>query len=197
MEHNELSMLLFETPPASPASGTTERSRLRKTALRRAQRRSVNIHMVVHVVMCAEKCLWPLQLSVHFAAQLAGIIPTPAPPNKDFFFCIATLCSTHNTSSRRCQAVQIKLGLNKMYLHSCMQKSSQQLTFLSAVGRLWRITSVRANPRRRTLLMAVAGTPQKGAHALPAERSEMSINGGCQFQRGKLVICKRKRCMST
>lgn len=131
MDHNELSMLLFETPPASPASGTTERSRLWKTALQRARQRSVNIHMAVHVVMCAEKCLWPLQLSVHFAAQLVGIVPTPAPLNKDFFFCVATLCPTHNASSRRCQAAQIKLGLNKMYHHPCMQKSSQQLTFLS------------------------------------------------------------------
>lgn len=111
-----------------------------------------------------------------------------------FFFCVATLCSTHNASSHQCQAAQIKLGLNEIYLHPYMQRSSQQLTFLSG---LWRITSVRANPRRLTLLMAVAGTPQTGALARPVERSGMSINGGCQFQRGKLVICKRKRCMST
>lgn len=83
MEHTELSMPPFETPPASPTLGTE-----RRTTLRRAWRRSVNIHMVVHVVMWAEKYLWPLHLSVQFAVQLAGIVPTPAPPNEDrlFFF---------------------------------------------------------------------------------------------------------------
>lgn len=110
--------------------------------LKKALQHSLNIHMVelVQVVIWAEKYLWPLHLSVHFAVHLACVVPKPVSLNKDRLFAspAPTLCSAHNTFSRHCQAAQIKSGLNKIYLYLCMQVQtdphSSALTFLSGRG---------------------------------------------------------------
>lgn len=83
----------------------------------------VNIHMAVQVVIWAEEYLWPLHLSVQFAVHLAHVVPKPASSDKDRLFAspAPTPRSTHNTSRERCQAAQIKSGLNKIYLHLCMR----------------------------------------------------------------------------
>ncbi len=92
-------------------------------ALQQILGHSVNIHMAVQVVIWVQKCLWPLHLSVQFAVHLACVVPKPVPLNKDRLFAAPspTLCSTHNTSCKQCQAGQIKSGLNKIYLHLCMR----------------------------------------------------------------------------
>lgn len=113
-----------------------EYSSLRKPALPH----SLNIHMVVQVVIWAEEYLWPLHLSVQFAVHLACVVPKPVSLNKDRLFAspAPTLRSTHNISPHQCQEAQIKSGLNKIYLHPCMQGKtdpcSSALTFLSGRG---------------------------------------------------------------
>lgn len=103
----------------------------------------LHIHVAVQVVIWAEKYLWPLQLSAHFALHLAHAVPTPVPLKKDtvfFFFCIPIYppSVTPNTSLLRCQETQIKSGLNKICLHLCMQEwtdpSRSALTFLWGDG---------------------------------------------------------------
>lgn len=97
-ERDELSMPLFQTLPAF--LHTTWQKKVVCGCCITADV-SLHIHVAVQVVIWAEKYLWPLHLSVHFALHLARVVPTPIPLNKDRLFVhshLPTLCSTPNTS---------------------------------------------------------------------------------------------------
>lgn len=115
-EHNELSVLVFETPPVSPVLGMTERSRLGKNCIT-AGSSPLCKYSYGHACGNVSREMSVTTTSVSsFVVQLASIVPTPAPLNKALFFL-------------RCHPVfhtqrfhPLKLGLNKIYLHLCMQR---------------------------------------------------------------------------